>query len=64
MFHEAPQNIFEKQEYNPRKLRSVGLKDFVSRKMMGSTQTQTRKKGKGKGKGKGMEKAKDKDSSN
>ena len=47
LFNEAPQNIFEKSEYNPRKQRDVGLKDYMMKKML-------RKDKRGKGLGSGL----------
>jgi len=34
LFYDAPQNIFEKSEYDPRKQRGVGFTEFLAEKMM------------------------------
>ena len=46
-FHDAPQNVFDSTEYDPKRQRGVGLADYLSEKMFSqgtSTNTKEKKK--------------------
>ena len=43
LFHEAPQNLFEKAEYDPRRRRGIGVSDFVKEKLFSRSKKSNRK---------------------
>lgn len=40
LFIDSPQNLYEKSDYDPRKQRDIGMKDFLMEKFLGSRKSQ------------------------